>query len=488
MRNLLFEKNRIVVLIALVTPLLAMIIMMLTQGLWFNRISISCSMWNDELIYFKQVEGMLDYGNPIGYYGYSESHAAIGTYGAWGPVVLMPFMLFGKIFGWTTASPIIANLLFVTVALVLFAVMFKPSIIQQVFISLIYISYGIATRYIVSSTPESILLALAFIYCILTYKVILEEDNLGMRIVAYILMFYITAARGYYAIFSLMMMAALLKRRKIVELLIQAVSLLVAVLVFFYVVGNYCAPYFGSTLDTSVLTNVNAIMAMMVEGMRQTFSLMQSSLFVNDTLRGSWYVAYFVLGIVLLIAFAIKRNLYTFTSILMWIVLILAMWILYNPQEGARQLMNCTLIGLIFITYSIDTSIFSNILKGVVVIAMLYIFWFSSDSFYVDLPAKNDELVAEMKEQNLSELMPVDAEPWNNTVIWTLTCPFDELYALPSGFGINCCYDDFVISYFDYVQSKYIAVGKDGDVDYYLQNMGYQAIVEYGSIKIYSIR
>ncbi len=488
MRELLLDKKRIVVLIALITPILSMILMMLVQGLWFNSISISCSMWNDELIYYKQIEGMLDYGSPIGYYGYSESHAAIGTYGAWGPVVLLPFMIFGKIFGWTTASPIIANLVFTTVALVLFAVMCRPSLEKQIYISLIYLAYGIVTRYVVSATPESMLLALALIYCILTYKVIIEEDNLAMRIIAYAIMFYITAARGYYAIFSVLMMVALLKRRRFIELAIQVISLIAAVILFFYVISNYCAPYFGSTLDTSMLSDLNAIIVLIEDGIAMSFTLMKTALTTNDTIRGSWYIAYFVLGVVLLLFLAVKRNLYALTCALMWFVLILAMWILYNPQEGARQLMNCALIGLIFVPYLFDANIVSRVFKVAIVIGLFYMFWLSTDSFYVDLPAKNNELVAQMKEQNLSEIMPVDDEPWNNTVVWTLTCPFDELYALPSGFGINCCYDDYVINYFYYVQSKYVAAAADGDVDYYLQSIGCPAIAEYGSIKIYSIR
>ena len=38
-------------------------------------VSLITSQWNDELFYFKQVEAIINYGFPRGYYGFNESKA-----------------------------------------------------------------------------------------------------------------------------------------------------------------------------------------------------------------------------------------------------------------------------------------------------------------------------------------------------------------------------------------------------------------------------
>ncbi len=489
MNGLTKDRNRIItIVIALMTPLVAIILLLLSQGLWFNTVSISCSNWNDELMYFKQIEAMVDYGHPIGYYGYCETHAVISTFGAWGPVVLLPFAAFGKIFGWTVASPIVVNILFLTIAFAIYVFFLKPSIEQQVFTSIMFIAYSIVARYAISSTPETMFLAFALIYCVGTYRTIKLDDNLKFRLVCHLIMVYITAARGYYAIFSVLMMFALLKRRKFIELALQIVSLLLSIILFFYILKNYAAPYFGATLDTSSLSDSTVIIDTLKNSFLESLSYMREALVLNTTMRGSWYLVYFVLGIVIIVALLVKRNMYYAVGLLMWVVLLVALWVLYNPQEGSRQLMDCSIIGIILILHGLGENSFSRIFKGLVIISLIYTSWFSKDEFYNRLPEKNAELVEEMNNQALSEKMLTSDNEWDNTVAWTLTCPFNELYALPSGFAINCCYDDQVIDYYDYMQSKYVAACQGGDVDIFLNSIGSEEVARYGNIIIYSIR
>ena len=55
--------------------------------------------WNDEDFYYNQIKSMLEYGRPLGYYGYNGSHAPVGTFGAHGWFILLPYVVFCKIFG-----------------------------------------------------------------------------------------------------------------------------------------------------------------------------------------------------------------------------------------------------------------------------------------------------------------------------------------------------------------------------------------------------
>ena len=48
---------------------------------------------NDEVIYNRQLAGVLSSGQPEGVYGYNEGRAVVGHFGGWGPVLFssMPF-------------------------------------------------------------------------------------------------------------------------------------------------------------------------------------------------------------------------------------------------------------------------------------------------------------------------------------------------------------------------------------------------------------
>ncbi|WP_033152057.1 hypothetical protein [Pseudobutyrivibrio ruminis] len=478
------KKNTTIFAIAALTTLVSMIVYMLAQGLWFNKLSISCSMWNDEMFYYKQIEGMVDYGSPQGVFGYTESHAIRGTYGAWGPVILMPFVIFGKVFGWNLASPIIFNALIMTIAFICYYFLLKPTIEQQIFTSLIFISYGISTRYIFSGTPEIMVTALGLIYCLLVYKVIKEEDSIGMRIASYVIIAYLTSAKGFFASLSLLMMVALLKRRKYVELIIQVIIILTTMFAFLYISKYYAAPYFFTLIDMEALKNPSAVIDLFKSSAEESFGYMKEALLLRSSMRGSWYLLFFVLGILLIKDLITKRNLYRLAAVIVWLSLIVAMWVLYDATEGCRHLMNFTIIGFLMVAHDYK----SKIIKVAIIAVALYCCWLTTDTYYTGLPEKDEALYNAIQDQSLEEVMPITDDEWDNTVVWTLTSSFNELYALPSGFGISCCFEDYPLYYIQNVQSKYVTTCIDGDVDKLLSAYGCQVVAEYGQIKIYKIR
>ena len=60
-----------------------------------TEIFLPVSSWSDEVIYSKQLAAAVQYGAPQGYFGFNESHAAVGTYSAWGPAVFLVYALPG---------------------------------------------------------------------------------------------------------------------------------------------------------------------------------------------------------------------------------------------------------------------------------------------------------------------------------------------------------------------------------------------------------
>ena len=86
--------------------------------------------WNDEDFYYKQVEAVLKYGRPLGYYGYQGSHAHIGTFGAHGFFILTPYVLFSALFGLNYYTIALVNNVLLAVAIFLAIVLLKPGKIQ----------------------------------------------------------------------------------------------------------------------------------------------------------------------------------------------------------------------------------------------------------------------------------------------------------------------------------------------------------------------
>ena len=75
---------------------------------------------NDEVIYNRQVVSVITHGGPLGYFGYNESTADIGRYGAWGPVLIWVYGLAGRLFGASVNTMFWCNVLFLALGVVVF--------------------------------------------------------------------------------------------------------------------------------------------------------------------------------------------------------------------------------------------------------------------------------------------------------------------------------------------------------------------------------
>lgn len=82
--------------------------------------------WNDEGAYYELIKTWLATGQPLGYWGFDGGHAILGTGSAWSPAILLPYGLFGMLFGWNYSSAFFANLLFWTLAQLLFVLLVSP--------------------------------------------------------------------------------------------------------------------------------------------------------------------------------------------------------------------------------------------------------------------------------------------------------------------------------------------------------------------------
>lgn len=151
------------VLLALL-PVLCCAVRCAMDGRSIGDVYLPAGEWNDELFYYKQVEGIINYGYPLGYYGFNESHALKLSFAAWSPVLVFPWIIWGLLFGWNLMSPVFCNIALLTGACFLFVWLVKPTWKQMGILSLLFCLYTPFSRFMLSCMPEIICFSMVILF------------------------------------------------------------------------------------------------------------------------------------------------------------------------------------------------------------------------------------------------------------------------------------------------------------------------------------
>ena len=128
-----------------------------------QQIFLPCSYWSDEVIYSKQLAAVVRCGAPQGYFGFNESHAASGTFAAWGPAVFFVYALPGLFLRGQNAF-LWCNLLFVVAGWTFFARAARLNGKQQAVFAAALAAFNAPIRYVFSAMQEPLHYALGLRY------------------------------------------------------------------------------------------------------------------------------------------------------------------------------------------------------------------------------------------------------------------------------------------------------------------------------------
>ncbi len=225
-------------------------------------VSLLTSQWNDELFYFKQVESIIDYGYPRGFYGFNESKALSLSFAAWSPVLVWPWVVFGFLFGWTQSSVFVYNLIIYVIAMLVFGSLVRPNVKQTAVISVWFLSFFLNARYIYSSMPEVICFSHLIIYwaLMISYLKSGKKSELGGAIVLAILMTFMRPYLILFLVFSLVVMVVTAKKgRKILDTVIAVLAFGFAGFVYYllnhFLSAKYLLPFFYTDFITTFFTD-----------------------------------------------------------------------------------------------------------------------------------------------------------------------------------------------------------------------------------------
>lgn len=184
-------------------PVLCCLAYCAMQGRSIGQVYLPESEWNDELFYYKQVEGIVHFGYPQGYFGFNESHALKLSFAAWSPVLVFPWIIWGLLFGWNLMSPIICNIFLMTLCCFLFVWLARPTWKQLGVLGLLFCLYTPFVRYMLSTMPEVICFSLLILFYGLAMNYLKREKTYKL-ILMFLLAGIMTLMRPYLLLFLLL--------------------------------------------------------------------------------------------------------------------------------------------------------------------------------------------------------------------------------------------------------------------------------------------
>lgn len=516
------------VLLALL-PGLCCLVRCAAEGRTIGEVWLPACDWNDELFYYKQVEGIIRYGYPQGYFGFNESHALKLSFAAWSPVLVFPWVLWGLLFGWNLLSPVICNILLLTLACFLFVLLVRPTWKQLGILTLLFCLYTPFTRYLLSGMPEIICFSMLILFYGLAFGYS-DRERVYKLVLMFVLAAVMTLMRPYLLLFLLLPAYFWIRRDRVRGTLGSAGIFLVTLAAYACIKHYLGAEYFAPLFFTDWLE------AFFEQGVSGGFRVLFGTLYYKgtDALRymlqgwktglapGAYFDGYLVLLVILLGQSAAelrrrrrrraagdaggaeasgRRLILQLHLAFSCIAMLFAVLLMYKLIEGSKHLLTFMAAG-VFVVAMMETRFYKK--AALLGATFLYLYNLqATDPGYYAVPYVQEEAAAEYDywERTFRERLVLDREgetpDFDNTVIWVLndaypdgssgTVAWQYLYALPEGFGISCCQREYVLEHFDMLQSGYIATLSGGEIEEKCLEAGLEEIGRTETLAVYRL-
>lgn len=506
------DKRYILLLKALLMALLPVMCCIVTtaaEGKSIGEVYLPSSEWNDELFYYKQVESIVEFGYPQGYYGFNESHGLKLSFAAWSPVLVLPWIVWGLLFGWNMLSPVICNILLMTLAVFLFVWFVKPSWKQLGLTTLLFCLYTPFVRYMLSGMPEIICIShlIVFYGLAISYQ---KASHGGKLTAMFGISALLTLMRPYMLLFLLLpaffWIRDARKKGKIWRGVLGSGAVIGVTLVCYAMIKHYFgAEYFHPLFFTDWITTF--FKEGFKAGVHNFFSTLywKGKDFYAHTVQGirtglasgAFFAGYMVTCAILLWQSVVdygkirksksleesKQNNPLMAQFIAeahlafsFIGMFFALLLMYKLTEGSKHLLTFMAVG-VFVVGLMDTKFYKKAVFLGATFAFLYTYR-AVDTYDYQVPYVAEERqmqVEDWRNRFADNLMLTNENipNYENAVVWVFneqsvegeTMKWQLLYALPEGFGISCCQKDFVLSNFDTLNSRYIAAQAGAEVD-----------------------
>lgn len=511
-------------------PLLCCLISCAMQGKTIGDVYLPASEWNDELFYFKQVESMVQFGYPKGYFGFNESHALKLSFAAWSPVLVFPWIIWGLLFGWNMMSPIICNIVLLTMAVFVFGWLVKPTWKQLGIFVLLFCLYTPFVRYMLSGMPEVICFSMLIVFYGIAISY-LKKETCAKLVWLFVISGLLTLMRPYMLLFLLLPMFLWVRRKKWVGFVGSTAVIGITCIIYAMIKHYFGAEYFAPLFFTDWVTAFFDLG--FVGGVRNFVSTLywKGKDFLAHTIQGyrsglasgAFFGGYLTVMAVLLYQSVVDwwklrsenrkrraenkavekngeeqcdtaceslQNQFIMEAHLAFsfVGMLFALLLMYKLTEGSKHLLTFIAVG-VFVISLLKTKFYKKAVLVGATFAYLYSFM-AIDPYDYQVPFATEEREQQVEEwrgifaEELT-ITNVDIPNYDNVVIWvfsdntpkgSVTNKWQLLYGLPDGFGISCCYSDYILDNFETLQSRYIATVSTGEIDILCQQYGFREV------------
>lgn len=519
MKNFCKEHGELLgfALLLALLPLVCCIVHCGLQGYSLLDVYLPSGEWNDELFYFKQVEGILEFGYPYGYFGFNESHAEKLSFAAWSPVLVIPWVIWGLIFGWNLLSPIWCNIFLMSTAIFLFVVFAKPKKQQMIVLSVLYCLFPMFTRYILSGMPEIICFSVVIVFYGLAVSYLKEEPTKSKLIWLFVLAACMTLMRPYLLLMMFLPALFWIQRSRKWWSIVGSLAIMLGCFgayawIHTQLGAEYLEPLFSVDwltvmLEEGFFKGLKFVLYTMTDKGMQ-FMRASVEAFVSGYSYGIFFAVFMVAFVLLTIQLiqSIRQKDKTEGiifghAVFSFLGMLGALLLMYLLHDGKRHLMTFVAVAIFLISIAKTKYYVKAVILGLV---CMYLFTIKADSpMDFQVPFASEERVEWMQywEDTFQEEMSIDhinVPNYNNSVIWVLTdsqkenppvpTEWQALYAIPKGMGISCSSSEYVNTNIDRLKCRYIVTLSEGTVDENCKQNGFVEIGRKGNVVAYKVR
>lgn len=487
-------------IVVLLFPTVLCMLYCLVRGTSLAELYVPDSFNNDSFFYYKMVQGVLENGIPKGYFGYNESQALVGSFGVWSPLILIPWVVWGVVFGWGYTSVFAANIVYFSVALAFFVWITKmewKGIVSMLCILSLIPSLPL---HLLSCLPEANLLSVILVYFGMAVGARESKHKKLYIVLMYVLCVILTIIRPFMILLVIAPGYYFFKEKGRKTILVTLGITFVGMVLYFLGSHFLSAPYFGELFDFSIVENVLhgrfgeafAHIWECVKRVLPTFLRYIKRAFTFGLTAGTQYVVAIVTtgisGYHVFFDKKTKLKAVHIMLIVMNVALIASIILLHGKvNEGGRHIFAFAIVGCVLCC--LEDGILSYLSKGV--FGVLLVIMIGRGALVptdYDIPIRTEAIAESVeywesafREKNVTLSEKVG---WENTVIWC-ECSYNELYALPAGVGVSCCFSGHIIENFAEIKSRFIAIPSGSQLDIMCSESGYMEIGRTGQVVIY---
>lgn len=460
-------------------PFLSVIILLAIHG----KMASDCKpVWGDEQWWCLQASAVAEYGKPLGYWGYNGGTAPIGTFAAWGPAAVLPFGLFGKIFGWNYYSYVYANIFYMCAANFIFLLLTKAGRKEVTCLCMVNFCMVVRSCFAVTAMMECVRGSFGIIAVALLISMDLQESFFVKYIVTPILLFYFTQAYLMMGVFFFFYFYIVLKKADFKwqqKVLSSFVCMAIAVFFSKWILNFFTSPYIKNsnlTFTEKIFNNIKWLFDLF--GNENPFFYM-------------YFLGYLVLMFSILVFMLVKRKeqkeldrkLYAAAFIIL-AVFLAAHIIFYNTTAWTlvRGLSIALVISLFLLCLAKSkAAVFVFLVFSFFTLPMYHRIestFFHESRFCSDV--WNDAVAEYSKifEQILEVKEDADT-PWENTISTYFMQGSDVFgFVLPNGYALNSMIDQTVNK-----KAKYAMMGKWNDFAAYSSK--FEELLSAGFVEVF---